>query len=286
MTPKERFVVANGLRHRLLEWDGGAQSTLLLLHGFLDHAHTWEATVEHLPPGWHIVAPDWRGHGATEGVGAGGYYHFMDYVFDLADLVDSLGGDRVALCGHSMGGVVASLYAGAFPDHVSRLALVEGLGPEAGSADEAPARVARWIHEVRALRARSPRPLASLADAARRLQLKNPSLSEARALRLAELGTRVVPGGFFWNFDALHRTRSPSPFLLDVVRQFWRRVTCPVALIHGGQSSMRHSDRAERVGCFAHVLAEHEIEEAGHMVQIDAPRELSLRLRDFFSPVL
>ena len=284
-TAKERFVVANGLRHHVLEWDGGA-GTLLLLHGFLDHARTWEELVEHLPPRWRIVAFDWRGHGESERVGAGGYYHFVDYIFDLADIVDALGPGKVALCGHSMGGVVASLYAGAFPERVSRLALIEGLGPPAASPEDAPARVNRWIEQVRASRARPPRPLASLAAAAHRLRHGNPRLDQERALRLARTGTRAVDGGFLWTFDPLHRTRSPSPFLLDVASSFWRRVACPVAFVSGAESEMVVPDLDSRTACFPNAAGSYLVAGAGHRVQIDAPQALAEILREFMDPVL
>ena len=38
MEPSQRDVTANGLRLRVLEWDGGGRTTLLCLHGFLDFA--------------------------------------------------------------------------------------------------------------------------------------------------------------------------------------------------------------------------------------------------------
>lgn len=285
-TPKERFVMANGLRHHVLEWDGGHSSTLLLLHGFLDHARTWVDLVEHLPPAWRVVAVDWRGHGESERIGPGGYYHFTDYIFDLADLVDTLASGGIALCGQSMGGVVASLYAGAFPDRVTRLALVEGLGPTAASPGDAPDRVVRWIEQVRSSRARPPRPITSLLDAARRLRHANPRLDDARAMHLAKVGTRAVDGGLLWTFDPLHRTRSPSPFLIDVASAFWRRVACPVAFVSGAESDSEPSDVTARRALFPYAAAVHIVPGAGHMVQLDAPEALAAILREFMDPVL
>ena len=40
--PTHRETVANGLRHHVLEWDGGGRTTLLCLHGFLDLSWGWE----------------------------------------------------------------------------------------------------------------------------------------------------------------------------------------------------------------------------------------------------
>src|SRR4029450_13191104 len=73
VTPRSRFIVANRLRHHVLEWGDAGQPSLLLLHGFLEHAHTWDLVAPHLATaGWHVVALDWRGHGDSDWIGDGG----------------------------------------------------------------------------------------------------------------------------------------------------------------------------------------------------------------------
>ena len=47
VSPRSRFVVANRLRHHLLEW-GDDGPVVLLLHGFLEHAHTWDLVAPRL----------------------------------------------------------------------------------------------------------------------------------------------------------------------------------------------------------------------------------------------
>ena len=72
---------------------------LALLHGFQEHAHAWDRTAPLLAAsGRHVVAWDARGHGDSEWIGRGGYYHFADYVADVAFVVRHLGGpsDNVA----------------------------------------------------------------------------------------------------------------------------------------------------------------------------------------------
>ena len=100
--PRSRHVVANRLRHHLLEW-GGNGPAVLLLHGFLENAHVWDLVAPPLAAGgYHVYALDWRGHGDSDWIGPGGYYHFADYTADLAFLVPQLA-ERVALIAHSMG---------------------------------------------------------------------------------------------------------------------------------------------------------------------------------------
>src|SRR5260221_14394223 len=62
VTPLDRFIDANRLRHHLLEWSD-AGPTVLLLHGFLEHAHAWDFVAPLLArAGFRVLAPDWRGH--------------------------------------------------------------------------------------------------------------------------------------------------------------------------------------------------------------------------------
>src|SRR5262245_7125425 len=123
MTPTSRRVpLGTGLTHHVLEWgadDPSRDHTVILLHGFLDIAWGWVAVAEPgLAARFHVVAPDLRGHGDSDRVGAGGYYHFPDYLADLHELVAKLGRARVSLVGHSMGGGIAAYYAGSFPERI------------------------------------------------------------------------------------------------------------------------------------------------------------------------
>jgi pimeloyl-ACP methyl ester carboxylesterase len=84
-----------------------------------------------------MIAPDWRGHGDSAWLGPGASSYFLDYVADLAGLVEALRRGPAFLVGHSMGGGAASLYAGTFPDAVRGLVIVEGLGPPARTLGDA-----------------------------------------------------------------------------------------------------------------------------------------------------
>ena len=102
-----RISLSTGLRYHYLEWGGDdvtLDHTVILIHGFLDLSWTWEAVAAAgLDRKFHLIAPDLRGHGDSDRVGAGGYYHFMDYLADLADLIEQVGRNKVSLVGHSMG---------------------------------------------------------------------------------------------------------------------------------------------------------------------------------------
>lgn len=208
---------------------------MLLLHGFLEHAHTWHLVAPRLvDAGYRVYALDWRGHGDSDWVGPGGYYHFIDYTADLAGILPQLA-PRVALVAHSMGGGVAVTYAGAFPERVSALVSVEGLGVPDTDPDTTPERVRTWIDDLARAAERQPRQL-TLEAAVQRLRDGVFRFSPAAALHMAAHGTRADGAGRTWKFDPLHQTRSPQPYYTAQARAFWQRVTCPVLYVEGSDS--------------------------------------------------
>ena len=282
MDPVSRDLVANGLRHRVLEWDGGGRTTILCLHGFLDLAWAFHRVAPVLAAaGYHVVAPDLRGHGQTERVGRGGYYHFMDYLLDVADLVDALARDRLALVGHSMGGGITGYYAGAFADRVWRAVIMEGGRIPETPLEAAPHRVAEWVQGVRRVRSHGPRVYRSLADAAARIRKYDRLCPEAEARFIAEHGTTPVPGGFVFQHDPLHVTRGPNPFRLDLALAFWRAITCPVLLVEGAETELRRTPDWERRVTAFRQLRHVVIEQAGHMMMRHRPDEVARVIAEF-----
>lgn len=280
LEPRERFADAQGLSIHFLEWGERNNHPLVLVHGFLDLAFSWKAFVAALEkrrqgPLW-IVAPDCRGHGDSGWIGAGGYYHFPDYVFDLDCVLRTLGVVRCDLVGHSMGGTISFLYAGTFPQRIAHLVLIEGVGPAALEFTDAPPKMARWIGEVHERGRRHFREYTSVEAGADQLRQTNPRLEHSLALDLARTGMRRNDRGkWVWKFDPLHRTAAPQPFYVGQAVEFLRRIECPVLTVDGAESpQMRRTDKQVRYAAIRnrrHVT----ITGAGHMVHHDRPDELA-----------
>jgi len=286
--PQHRFVDARGLPIHCLEWGDPTDELVLLVHGYLDMAHGWCSFVDALrnksrKPLW-IVAPDCRGHGDSGWIGAGGYYHFPDYVFDLDCVIQALGAARLKLIGHSMGGTISLLYAGAFPERIAELVLIEGVGPSGMKFSDAPERMARWISETHQRGRNHFRQYPSVEAGARQLRQTNPRLTEAAALDWARAAMKQnAAGNWLWKFDPLHRTTAPQPFYTAQALEFLRRIRCAVLIVDGAQSHQRQrADKQQRYD----AIAEHEqimIENAGHMVHQDNPDKLAAAVADFFA---
>ena len=88
-SPVARVVEANGLKLRL--WDHARSGPIVLfVHGYLDTGRSFDAVADDLAE-FRVLALDLRGHGQSERVGAGGSYHLLDHLKDLAVVLDTLG---------------------------------------------------------------------------------------------------------------------------------------------------------------------------------------------------
>ncbi len=282
---RDLFVEANRLRHHLLEWPGEGPP-LLLLHGFLEHGHAFDLVAPRIAAAGHrVLALDLRGHGDSGWVGAGGYYHFADYAADLGLVTRALGLERFALLGHSMGGAAAINYAGTEPERVAALVTIEGLGPPGMEPSSAPERYAAWIGDLLRTSDRSPRTVASVEEAARRLAERWPELAGEPALHLARFGTRAENGGLVWKFDPLHQTRSPQPYVRAQAEAFWCRVSCPVLFVRGDSNRMRGflPDVDERLAILRARSA--TIGASGHHPHLEAPEATARAIVEFLAPL-
>ncbi len=272
-----RRVPASGLDLNLFEWEGG-DTTLLLLHGYLDTGGTFGPMVRHLDPGLHVLAPDMRGHGRSQGISADGYYHFHDYVRDVRALVRAHARARLIVLGHSMGGSIASLYAGAWADEVDRLVLVEGLGPMPERLEDSPERMRRWVRELGA--PGEGKRYASQQEVADSLGRRNRGLEAELAWELAGHLAEDRGDHWTWRHDRRHRTRGPQPYDPSRYAPFLSSITCPTLLVTGGRSWYRYPDLPERRRLVADRRRLHW-PDCGHMVHWERPAELAAAVSAF-----
>jgi pimeloyl-ACP methyl ester carboxylesterase len=273
-----------GLELAYHEWGEASAPLVLCLHGFMDHGLAFAELAEALAARWRVIAVDFRGHGHSGWVGAGGYYHFYDYFHDVDALHAALGRPGLRLLAHSMGGSVASGFAAMRPESVAALVSLEGMGPPAGSLDELPGRLVRFSEAQRAepmagdvaSRRRARAPMASLDIAAERLRRANPRLDPARARRLAESFTEPTEGGArVWRYDPLHRTPGARPYLLDEVERIWGAIRAPVLSVIGGDSPFRTSDAGRRHRALGGAVRVAEVAGAGHNLHHDHPEAIA-----------
>lgn len=124
-TVSRDFVMAGDVRLALRRWPGPRGTLpIVLLHGLAGSAAGWERVARRLQHGREVIAWDARGHGASDWSAEAAYAgdaHFSDVSLAL----DVLRIERCILAGFSMGGGVAILCAGALPERVAGLVVVD-----------------------------------------------------------------------------------------------------------------------------------------------------------------
>lgn len=274
IVPREERVRANGLEHHVLFWGSDRQVPIVLAHGFLDHAWSWDPVAQQLAAaGRSAIAFSWRGHGETDWIGPGGYYHFADYILDLHELLPRIAPDGFHLVGHSMGGTACAMFAGTRPSGLRTLTLCEGLGPPAMPFEALADRLTAFVSSVARSRAAKSEPLRDLDDATRRIRAQHPALAPDLARMLAEKGTREVEGGRRWRFDPLHRTTSPIPFRPEGFQALLARIESPV-LVVSATKGFQTADHAERLSSIPKAR-ELLLEGVGHMMHWEASGDLA-----------
>lgn len=150
-----QFVSIRNLDYHVQVWGepGPGKVPLVMVHGWMDVAASYQFMVDAFSEDHYIIAPDWRGYGRTQAPLADNYW-FPDYLADLDFLLDHYApGQQVNLVGHSMGGNVVMLYGGVRPERIRRLVNLEGFGMPATIAAQAPGRYATWMDELKKLHA-------------------------------------------------------------------------------------------------------------------------------------
>lgn len=117
-----RYLDARGISFAYLEAGPSNGPLALCLHGFPDHAPTWEGLLGTLAgAGFHAVAPWLRGY-APSGAAPDGNYQAASLALDAIAWADELApGREVVLIGHDWGAIAAYTAAGHRPDRFARL---------------------------------------------------------------------------------------------------------------------------------------------------------------------
>lgn len=211
---------------------------VLCLHGWLDNCASFlpffNSLIEQeskLLRQYQFVAIDWPGHGQSDHRSKDAHYHFIDWCYDLLQLLDVNQWQQVSIIGHSMGGMAATLFTSAFNDKVDQLILIEAIGLLTQS--ENPSEQLRKGMLSRLQLKNKQATVHKNIDAAVKARMNVSDLADCDAKLLVERGLHTVKGGVTWCSDARLRNVSPQRFSLKQAIQVVANLHCPVTLVLG-----------------------------------------------------
>lgn len=262
MPPVERVdtVVHDDVSISALRWGGGAPAAVFL-HGGAQNAHTWDTVL--LDLGVPALAVDLPGHGAS-GWRSDRRYDPRSNADSVTAALDSWLERPVVLVGMSLGGLTATAIAARRPDVVERLVVVDVTpGVNSDKASEIHAFVA------------GPQSFPSFEEIFARTKEFNPTRSDASLRRgILHNAHRLADGSWEWNYD-----RRPladlEAFEMGDLWEDVAGVASPYTLVRGALSPVTDEDDVARVRELQPEVRVVTVDDAGHSVQGDRPRELA-----------
>lgn len=118
------YANVNGIRLHYAE-AGSGDDLVILLHGFPEFWYSWRHQLPVLGKSHHVIAPDMRGYNLSDKPARVDDYRFEVLVEDVIGLIKHFGATQAAIVGHDWGAGVAWAVAQKYPQHVSKLAVLQ-----------------------------------------------------------------------------------------------------------------------------------------------------------------
>jgi len=290
-------VPLRGLEAHVQTWGEPAAPKIVLLHGWMDVAASFQFLVDAFARAWYVIAPDLRGYGRSAWQPQG--YWFPDYLADLEALLDAFApNEPVHIVGHSLGGNIVLHYAGVRPARVRAVVSLDGFGIPVEHADQAPAKIARWLDALS--EAKGFATYESFAAVADRLQKNNRRLARDKAEFLARHWAELAPDGRErLASDPRHRLPFPTLYRVEETYAVWHNIAAPALWVVGAESDIPKwlNDHPEGEGGadslsvvkrrMTHIrdCRLKTIADAGHMLHHDQPAAVAAAIEDFVAEI-
>ena len=259
----------DGLTLRYRDYPGRAdRPPLLCIPGLTRNCRDFEPLAAAFAGEWRVIAIDLRGRGQSDYTRDSATYMPMQYVADIAALLDQAGLDRVVAMGTSLGGIVTMLLAVTAPGRIAG-AVLNDIGP-----DVEPTGLARirdyvgqgrsfptWMHAARGLRDQGG--------------VAYPDYAISEWLTLAKRLMVVGPGGrITFDYDMkiaepFNRTQDAPP--VDMWPVFRALAGRPVLAVRGELSDILSSATLERMEREIDGLETVTIARVGHAPTLEEP---------------
>ncbi len=273
---------------------------VLCLHGYLDNAASFVPLMQQIEKenqslsNRRIIALDWPGHGHSDHRSVGSHYHFFDYVSDLFDLFSHNNWQSIDIVAHSMGAMIASAFAAAFPEKVKSLTLIDSFGFICAPAEQATNQLRKGILS-RVKTVKSSRTFTEEMAVKARLHVSDLTEEHAQLIvkrSLIEVTTKLNSAeaenndsaSYRWRSDPSLRTLSLYRLTLVQAQQLFSDIKCPLQLIYGDKGMEMVTTGLEDFSATVDNLTMTKLA-GGHHVHMEQTEECSSLLRHFFSKI-
>jgi pimeloyl-ACP methyl ester carboxylesterase len=285
----------NGFELNAERWECGARAHVLLLHGLGGNSVTWHGVAPSLAASLRgtVLAVDLPGFGRSRTAGRDLHLRALTDLVEAVLRAAAPAGIRWLIAGNSLGAVLALEVAQRAPASIGGISLVAPALPLRWGRDfRGLARVSAWVPPAlpwlgRRLIARYARRtgLPGVVDEPVRALFGDPTRLDPE---LRERLLAVSAYRFGWAREAARAyeqvTRSLGVALLSpsAVEGSIREVTCPVQVISGTRDPLFDAATFAELGRRRPDWERVVLEDIGHVPQLEAPREVTRHLLDWF----
>lgn len=265
---------------RAIGYGDPSKPMILALHGWLDNALSFQPIADYLTH-YYIIALDITGHGLSSHRSHGAHYHLIDFAYDLHELVESQGWQSFILMGHSMGGIISTIYASCFPEHISKLISIESFGPMTKDTQSSPIQLRESIlSRLKAQQSDAKHPSSIERTIQARAKVGDIKLESARLLITRNI--RKEDGQLFFTTDRRLRTSSSLRMTEPQAEAFVRNIQCPTLVITGSQGYESMRALVEKRLLWVNDLTVAECE-GHHHLHMDNPQPVATKIIEFLS---
>ena len=257
----EHFVEIAGLRLRLQDYGSAGRRAVLFLHGGAANAHWYDYVAHGFTDEFHARALDFRGHGDSAWDAAQNPdYTYHRHAADVHEITERLDLREFVLVGHSMGGMISSIYAARYPGRMKALIVVDTTLPMT------PERIANY----HAVGTREGRHYASQEEFVAAYSVRpGGSTAHPQILRhIAQASGRRFDDGR-WRHKVDRRVYANRE-LVDSY-SLWNEIKVPALLIKGSRSARITPATLAEVRARAPQVKLAEVPDADHHVMLDNP---------------
>ncbi|OHU85451.1 MULTISPECIES: alpha/beta fold hydrolase [Pseudoalteromonas] len=244
---------------------------VLCIHGWLDNSNSFTPMLDKASDSYQWVSIDLKGHGKSQWRSADAHYYFVDYVYDLLNILDVLELERCHLVGHSMGAMICGLFSSLYPQRVKSLTMIEGFGLVCTPEQEVKQQILQAFEQRQASDKFKKRLYANFATLVN-ARSKAGSLNQKDAALLMQRNSQQVEGGFYLTIDPRLKTASAMRFSLAHAKAVLEEVVTPSLLI---VSEKGYDFVKDNCGQFMDGFKQIRVEEVsgGHHCHMDNPQE-------------
>jgi pimeloyl-ACP methyl ester carboxylesterase len=248
-----------------------SQHPLIFVHGFLDNAASFSTLTPYLQ-NQYCVAIDLPGHGKSAHRSHDAHYHLIDYVYDLHSLIKANHWTQCTLVGHSLGGIICSIYTSLYPELVQTLVCIESVGPlcEPEFTTVSQLRASMDSRDKAKAPIKHPGSLEQVVEA----RLRVGDLSKQNAHRILSRNIEDKYGQLTWRTDKRLRTKSAMRLTPNQAMDIIENIQCRFNLVLGKQGFTKLRRFLEQRKGLFRDLETVELP-GGHHVHMESPAEVA-----------